>query len=342
MGVTEDHRWKTGERGIGAFDQWRVERDWRMVRVPTERDPGIDGFIQVTGEGGHPTGEVFAVQVKSGASYRRAKGYAVPVEQHRQSWRHASVPVIAVVYDPDSKQLLWGNATEQLLAEPKLTYIKVTFDLPLPDQDPVPLLRSIRLSTDFRGGLPRGLGSIQSREQVEAAWQCLVLGFQSPYALIALRRVLPPLQPPAAKEAVVVLSHCTPHPDIFWTSGTLLPNEIRKLVSASMFWSTSEVRFLLGLIDDENGVDRGSFGQDVYMLIFEDPHHVDLLGQVAVEAADEDPTVAGWAAYLAVAAAEQQAEQWDVLLKRQPAVRDTFVFEHITDLLAKGCPISLE
>jgi hypothetical protein len=57
-GVPVTDRWRTGEQGIGAFDAWCVARRWPMVRVPTERDIGIDGFVQVTDDEGKPTGDV--------------------------------------------------------------------------------------------------------------------------------------------------------------------------------------------------------------------------------------------------------------------------------------------
>src|SRR5690606_29372662 len=129
------------------------------------------GFVQVTDGDGKPTGDVFAVQVKSGASYLRATGGAVPVGDHRELWRHASSPVIAVVHDPASGSMWWANASDALDNDPNLTTVAVTTPLPEGDQDVMPLLRSVRLHADFRFGVPRGIGSTDVDEQVAAAWQ---------------------------------------------------------------------------------------------------------------------------------------------------------------------------
>jgi hypothetical protein len=306
-----------------------------MVRVPTERDIGIDAFVQVTDDEGQPTGDVFAVQVKSGASYLRATGGAVPVGDHRKLWKHASSPVIAVVHDPATGAMWWANASDALDHDPNLTSIAVTTPLPAADQDVRALLRSVRLQADFRFGVPRGIGSTDVDEQVAAAWQALVLAFRSSHALIALRRVLVSFDPIARAHAVQSLAHCTPHPDIFWTKDTLLPRAVREEVCATFRWSLEELAALLEVID-ENGIDRGSIGQSVYMLIFEDPGCAALLRKGAAELLARDDELAGWAAYLAVAHADDQQAEWDILLRLEPALTGSFVAPYINEGLAYG------
>jgi hypothetical protein len=306
-----------------------------MVRVPTERDIGIDGFVQVTDDEGNPTGDIFAVQVKSGASYLRATGGAVPVDDHGAVWKHASAPVIAVVHDPATGAMWWSNASQALDDDPNLTSIAVTTPLPEPGQDVMPLLRSVRLHADFRFGVPRGIGSTDVDEQTGAAWQSLVLGLRSSHSLIALRRVLVSLHPVARAHAVEVLGHCTPHPDIFWTKDTLLPRAVRDEVCATFRWSVDELAALLRVID-ENGIDRGSTGQSMYMLIFEDPGCAALLRKGAVELLPSDDEIAGWAAYLAVAHAEDQQAEWDLLQSLEPALTGSFVAPYIKEGLAHG------
>jgi len=311
-----------------------------MVRVPTERDIGIDGFVQVTDDEGKPTGDVFAVQVKSGASYLRAIGGAVPVDDHRELWKHASSPVIAVVHDPATGAMWWANASDELDHDPNLTMVAVTAPLPAADQDVMLLLRSVRLHNDFRIGVPRGIGSTDVDEQVAAAWQSLILGFRSSHALIALRRVLVGLDPVARAHAVESLAHCTPHPDIFWTKNTLLPRAVREEACATFRWSLEELAALLQVID-ENGIDRGSIGQSVYMLIFEDPECAALLRKGAVELLVRDDGLAGWCAYLAVAHSDDQQEEWEILLGLEPALAGSFVAPYINEGLGNGA-VSLD
>jgi len=333
-------RWRIGEEGIGAFDAWCVERRWPMVRVPTERDIGIDGFVQVTNDEGRPTGDVFAVQVKSGVSYLRSTGGAVGVGDHRELWRYASSPVIVVVHDPGTGAMWWANASDALEQDPTLTTITVTEPLPTGDEDALSLLRSVRLRADFRFGVPRGIGSTDVDEQAAAAWQSLMLGSRSSHSLVALRRVIANLDPVARAHAVNVLAHCTPHPDIFWTPDTLLPRAIRDEVCSTMRWSLEELAALLEVID-ENGIDRGSTGQSMFMLVFEDPSCGELLRQGAVAFLARDEELAGWAAYLAVAHADDQQAEWNVLLDLAPALVSSFVAPYIDEGLAHGA-VSLD
>lgn len=312
-----------------------------MVRVPTERDVGIDAFVQVTDDNGIATGEVFAVQVKSGESYRRTSGFAVPVDQHGDAWRSASVPVIVVVLDPRDGSMWWNNATEVLQVHPDLSMITVQLMLPSSNENPLHLLRSIRLSADFRGGLPRGLGGVDVNDQIGAVWQCFALGFQSPNGLIALRRLFLSLHSVAAREAIFALSHCIYHPDIFYTPNNLLPSETRSTVAATMRWNTSETCSLLGLID-ENGIARGSIGQCIVLLILEDVDHMKLLREVAIK---QDVTdTSGWAAYMVVASVDEQQQplEWSALLDLQPRLRETFAYEFISEGLRKFGYVTME
>ncbi|GAA1387501.1 hypothetical protein GCM10009639_12560 [Kitasatospora putterlickiae] len=55
-----------------------------------------------------------AIQVKGGRSFRRRRGFSVPVGSHTDEWRDSNIPVICVVHDPDDDALYWANATQQL------------------------------------------------------------------------------------------------------------------------------------------------------------------------------------------------------------------------------------
>lgn len=339
MRVTGSSR--IGELGLLTLERWCVDRRWPLVRVPVERDLGIDGFVQVTDQDGVATGDLFGVQVKAGKSYLRRGGAAVPVGGHDRLWRDAGVPVIVVVHDPETGVLWWGNATETLRATPAVRSIRADAVLPVEGEDATPLLRSIRLTTDFRLGLPRGLGSIDPEEEREAVWQAFALGFAAPNALVALRRTIAHLSARASVEAVVALSHCTPHPDIFWTKGNLLPTEHRRAVAATFRWRADEVAHLLRTID-EDGIDRGSVGQCVYMLLYEDPDCGALLCRTAVDLVVTEPEIAGWAAYLAVAHADSQKVTWEELVAAAPLLQQTFVGGYLDEAFAEGWGVSLD
>ena len=110
-----------------------------------------------------------------------------------------------------------------------------------------------------------------------------------------------------------------------------------------MLWSQSEIRAFLDLIDDdEGGIDRGSIGQTVFLLLYQDSAIVEKLIRFALHAAAEDPDLAGWAAYLAVAKVEDQAALWADMVKEQPLLEATFIAPQISDALFNWGFVSLE
>ncbi|MFE9660985.1 DUF4365 domain-containing protein [Streptomyces sp. NPDC005955] len=76
-------------------------------------DYGEDCYLSFT-ERGERTGDLVAVQVKSGVEYRRSVGYAIPCRDHVEDWTRSRIPVIGVVYDPDLRKLFWVNLTRHL------------------------------------------------------------------------------------------------------------------------------------------------------------------------------------------------------------------------------------
>jgi hypothetical protein len=54
------------------------------------------------------------VQVKSGKKYKRAVGYAIPIDDHYEDWKNFRIPVLGVVYDRETERLFWINITREL------------------------------------------------------------------------------------------------------------------------------------------------------------------------------------------------------------------------------------
>ncbi|MCD0450083.1 DUF4365 domain-containing protein [Actinocorallia sp. API 0066] len=101
--------------GVNAF-RALFERHAHLVHeVDGRNDYGDDLHVTFTADR-EPTGDMIRVQVKSGTSYRRRGGYGVPVEGHGRFWADGNVPVVCVVYDPETSRLHWANATRALHA----------------------------------------------------------------------------------------------------------------------------------------------------------------------------------------------------------------------------------
>ncbi|MGW0968744.1 tetratricopeptide repeat protein [Streptomyces sp. NPDC002516] len=98
------------------------ENDQIVQEIDGGNDYGEDLLVMFTKDG-YRTGVSIAVQVKSGAKYKRANGYAIPVDEHADDWQRSLLPVFGVVFDVDTRKLFWTNLTEALAASPSSTWI---------------------------------------------------------------------------------------------------------------------------------------------------------------------------------------------------------------------------
>jgi hypothetical protein len=73
-------------------------------------DFGIDMHVEIVNEG-IPTGQIFAIQIKSGSSYFKEEtpsGYTYRGKnEHLEYWLSQSLPVIILIYEPVSKEVFW-------------------------------------------------------------------------------------------------------------------------------------------------------------------------------------------------------------------------------------------
>ena len=115
---------KIERAGVNALRTLLEEHDHLVQEIDGGADHGEDLYVGFASEG-RRTGHVIAIQVKSGQKYKRAKGYAVPVADHRDDWKESRLPVVGVVYDRDKKRLFWVNLTKELRRGSEATWIQV-------------------------------------------------------------------------------------------------------------------------------------------------------------------------------------------------------------------------
>lgn len=89
-----------------------------MFREQTTHDYGIDAHIEIV-QGGRPTGRLIALQIKSGTSFFIEEADSAYVyrtdEKHVSYWIEHSMPVVLVLYNPESQQLFWQQITNELV-----------------------------------------------------------------------------------------------------------------------------------------------------------------------------------------------------------------------------------
>ncbi|MFF3362704.1 DUF4365 domain-containing protein [Streptomyces misionensis] len=104
---------KIERAGVNALRSLLEEHDHIVQEIDGGNDHGEDMIVNFT-RAGKRTPYWIAIQVKSGKKYKRANGYAIPVEDHFEDWRQSRIPILGVVYDMKKRELFWVNLTEQL------------------------------------------------------------------------------------------------------------------------------------------------------------------------------------------------------------------------------------
>nr|WP_134122670.1 DUF4365 domain-containing protein [Kribbella kalugense] len=104
---------RVGRAAVNALRALLEDFDHIVQEIDGQNDFGEDLYVTFT-EDGRTTADMVKIQVKGGVSWRRANGYGVPVGHHAETWSDGNVPVLCVVYDPETELLYWANATDQL------------------------------------------------------------------------------------------------------------------------------------------------------------------------------------------------------------------------------------
>lgn len=107
---------KTERAGVNAFKTALEAAGHIVQEIDGGNDYGEDCYLSFT-HLGRRTGDLAAVQIKSGVKYRRAVGYAIPCREHVEDWARSRIPVIGIVYDPEMRACYWVNLTEHLRGE---------------------------------------------------------------------------------------------------------------------------------------------------------------------------------------------------------------------------------
>ena len=100
----------TERKGVAAVEKLFADIGW-FFREQHVHDWGIDAHVEIVRDG-RPTGELIALQIKSGTSFFVGEdGEAVPFRmdaKHLQYWLEHSMPVVIVLYNPESDTAYWG------------------------------------------------------------------------------------------------------------------------------------------------------------------------------------------------------------------------------------------
>ena len=275
----------TGRRGITAVQSFFEQNRCVFQEVAQQNDFGKDCYVDLGNEDGIVTCLCAALQVKSGLSYKTGKGdYFIPLDDHADAWRHSTVPVFGIVYDPEQDVLRWVDLTGHLRENPQQN----TGNVPVPRER---VLDQYTLRGEFRVALasysPAGLGSLTFNllspgpRQIDAVFDAWALGRYDTRYFLVLRRLILDLEPVALVQAIVLLSHAGDHPDILWTKDNWVPQNIQDAIVPSFKWSPEEITQMLKAVDHEDW-GRGTRGQCLDVLFYEDRKVVSKLNSPSV------------------------------------------------------------
>lgn len=114
---------QTEDLGI-AYVHSQVAKMGFFFREQSKHDFGVDSHIETADANGLATGRNIAVQIKSGASYikQNEKGDLVHYtdEKHILYWAQHSLPVILIIFDPQTETAWWCDVKAYISRHPTL------------------------------------------------------------------------------------------------------------------------------------------------------------------------------------------------------------------------------
>jgi hypothetical protein len=260
----------TSKIGVG-FVRSLVERAGSLFhKIEQESDLGIDALIELVVEGS-PAGAQVAVQIKSGDSYYETPSETclIPISNHREYWSRYPLPVVGVVFIPSLERAYWVDVKRALRADPEATVIRfVASGANLLDRETfASLFMPPWLRQEPRLAFEKAIAFSRSRK-IDEAWLGLrVLFHQYPNehsswdALVEYFVASPAERIPPS--LIYHLAHIPWHGDIAY-SGEAIEPETREYAAGRMAtFRRAEIVKLLGLIDRENGIARGTLGQSI-------------------------------------------------------------------------------
>lgn len=109
---------RTDRLGVTRLDHFFSNHGW-LFREQLWHDFGIDAQVEIVEEG-VPTGNLIAIQIKSGKSYFSEQTDTAFVfrtdDKHIEYWSKHSLPVILVLYNPESDTLYWETVSENTVS----------------------------------------------------------------------------------------------------------------------------------------------------------------------------------------------------------------------------------
>ncbi len=329
--------------GVNAARTFFEHHGCVFQEVAQQNDFGKDAYVDLN-RARTITFFCAALQIKSGISYRMPNGdYFIPIANHAENWRHSTVPVFGLVYDPDDQLIRWVDLTGYLRNNPRQ------------DSGNIPVCRNTvlteaSLQEDFAAAISEYVGRFgtialnlltKPSLQVDALYDAWALGrFDAKYLLI-LRRLIMDLQPEALRRTIFLLSHAGSHPNIFFGPHNWIPPKVENELLPSFRWSPEEISKMLSVVDYS---DWGyhTLGECLDVLFYEDPNIVSKL-HIAIKLLlkDTDLIYAVRAATLALSHSKDKRKEVSALKAKYPQLMNHGWFQDISSAVEESGDYSI-
>ena len=270
----------TSRDGVNFVKRLVERQNSTFQEIDLNNDLGNDAYVEFVVEE-DATGCCVALQIKSGASYHSRSGryFFQSDSDHFEYWASHTLPVLAVIFDPEREQAVWVDITDHLRNKPTAItdgpytiYADQEFS-----ESTFPEFRNhcLRYRDQYsrEPNFGRALESFSIRDDVErcfdglralfayhrnqpATWYYLISCIAN-YRGHALLRML-----------IARLCHIPGHGDIFWSKKNIIEDKVRcsALLLMRERFDRRDALTMLSAIDDA-GIDRGTIGQSVHVLI---------------------------------------------------------------------------
>jgi hypothetical protein len=122
IGMKSGQTEAVSEAGIGWLRFAVADRLGWIFREQATQDKGVDAHVEEIANG-KPTGRLIGMQIKSGVSWMKEKsekGFTFRGDfEHLAYWRGHSLPIMVVVFDPQSQEAYWQIVSEGNVRENK-------------------------------------------------------------------------------------------------------------------------------------------------------------------------------------------------------------------------------
>jgi len=280
----------TAKMGVDYLNSIVNEHNCIFQEIDTKNDLGIDALIEIIKDE-KPTSKFFAVQVKSGKSYysKNKNLCKIPVKNHFDYWTKHPLPVYGVVYIPEFGDAYWVDIKKYLKHYPEDKTI--SFERTLANQinkdtfftlfisqilNEVPdvsfefaksLFKSDK-KDEFYLGLYTLFKKYADKNEV---WDLFIEFFKTKNI-----DLIPPI-------LVYYLSHCPWHPDLSYFNDSYTKESQKYGTSELEKFTKDDVIKLLGFIDQEDMLGRGTLGQSVESIISIVKNYAGILKEIILD-----------------------------------------------------------